>query len=115
MGILHTNSVIEDQIVTLILWSVWRTELRENHLVGVRPSTMTGRVSSAIVSVCLMSRTVTTRTGRTYRLEGPSASCGPAEYIWRTWCATHAVPCATDVTEELDALFERCDEFANNR
>ena len=114
MATSRPSSIDEDTIVTLVLWSVWRTELHENHLVGVRPSTMTGRVSSAIRSICLVSRIITTQTGRRYRLEGPSASRGLAEYIWQTWCTTHAVPYSTDVTDELDTLFEQCDEFANN-
>lgn len=109
MAISPPSSIDEEPIVTLVLWSVWRTELHENHLVGLRPSTLTGRVSSAIRSICLVSRTITTRTGRRYCLEGPSASHGLAECIWQTWCATHAVPYSTDVTEELDTLFEQCE------
>ena len=109
MTISRPRSIDEAPIVTLVLWSVWRTELHENHLVGVRPSTMTGRVSSAIRSICSVSRTITTQTGRRYRLEGPSASRGLTECIWQTWCATHAVSYSTDVTEELDTLFEQCE------
>ena len=109
MAISYLSSIDEGPIVTLILWSVRRTELHENHLVGVRPSTMTGRVSSPIRFICSVSRTVTTKSGRRYRLEGPSASRGPAEYIWQVWCARHAVPYSTDVTEELNALFKQCD------
>lgn len=109
MAISPPNSIDEEPIVTLVRWSVWRTELHENHLVGFRPSTLTGRVSSAIRSICSVSRTITTQTGRRYRLEGPSASRGLGEYVWQTWCTTHAVPYSTNVTDELDTLFEQCE------
>lgn len=112
MGIWRASPVEEDPIVVLILWSIWRTERGEDHLVGIRPSSITGRVSSAIASICSHSRTVLTRSGRQYRLLGPRGRHEDATYVWNSWCVVNRVLETTDVTADLIPDCDATDKIA---
>jgi hypothetical protein len=102
MRICQTAPVNEEPVTTL--WSIWRTKQGEDHLVGIRPSTMTGRVSPAISSIDATPCAVTTHTGMQY-FEGPCGFHRDAAFVWQTWCAMHGVPYSTDVTEALNTIF----------
>lgn len=100
MDMLRTSLVGDEPEIELILWSIWRTERSELHLVGVRPTTMTGRVSSAISSLDRAARIVMTKSGRRYRLIGPRGRHDQVSDVWKTWCVKYRVLWAVDVTED---------------
>ncbi len=101
MAIWRTAPVSEEPIIDLILWSVWRTEQDELHLVGMRPNSMTARVSSAVTSLDAECRSAVTGSGREYRLMGPPGHHADAVHVWRTWCAVNHVEDAFEVTANV--------------
>jgi hypothetical protein len=101
MTIWRTAPVGEEPIIDLIFWSIWRTERSEIHLVGIRPESMTGRVSSALSSIDATSRNAITQSGREYRLIGPPGHHDDASYVWERWCVINSVLRAIDVTTDM--------------
>jgi hypothetical protein len=103
MAIWRAAPVIEQPELTLAGWRVMQTEVGDCHLVGIRPETGTGRVSSPIVELDTKSLVGVTSTGRVYRLLWPTEWTSDARYVWERWCEMYQVSEWQDVTDELFA------------
>lgn len=93
-----------DQVPEVVLgeWRVLETASGSRHLVGLRHSKGTVRVSSAIISIDLVSRICTTCSGRKYVLDGgPSADLSESALVWAEWCRVNNVDCYFDVTDTV--------------
>lgn len=101
MGIWQPAPVSAEPTVYLTRWSIWCTELGSLHLVGVRPETQTGRVSSPVASLDVATRTAVTSTGREYRLVGPPGQSTDTIYVWKTWCSLYHVLVSVDLTNDV--------------
>lgn len=61
----------------------------------------TGRVSSPLVNIDEVARSVVTRSGRVYRLVGRPGLGGSGEYVWNRWTAGWRAQNVKDVTAEF--------------
>jgi len=59
-----------------------------------------GRVCSPVISYDAKTKTGKTRSGRVYKLHGPSGFNGDAMYVWNRWVSLNGNPEYVDVTEE---------------
>lgn len=75
------------------------------HLVGWATRAGDGQVSSAVRYIGPDTRCGMTRSGRTYRLQGPGLS-EEARYLWCVWKRLDGIDDTPDVTDELAALLE---------
>lgn len=93
-----------DQVPEVVLgeWRILETASGARHLVGLRQSKGTVRVSSAIISIDLASRVCTTSSGRKYILDGgPSAGLSEGAPVWAEWCRENGVNRYFDVTDAV--------------
>jgi len=91
-------------IVTLVRWRVFQTEQGGRHFAGYCVESDCGRVSSAIVSFDIDTRTATTTSGRRYVLSGGPGYDGEAALVWLCWAVENAVEATIDVSEEYESL-----------
>ena len=101
MPVWRPTSVDTTPELVMRSWLLLRTERDEVHLCGYNVSEGEGRVSSPLIAFDRDRMVATTRSGRHYRLEGPSGADGDAFYVWQRWCAINRVTAYTDVTAEL--------------
>lgn len=93
-----------DQVPEVVLeeWRILQTAAGARHLVGLRQSKGTVRVSSAIISIDLASRICVTRSGRKYILDGsPSPGLSETALVWAEWCRENSVDRYFDVTDAV--------------
>lgn len=93
-----------DQVPEVVLeeWRILQTATGARHLVGLRQSKGTVRVSSAIMSIDLAARVCTTNSGRKYILVGdPSVDLSKSDFVWTEWCRANSVDHYCDVTDEV--------------
>jgi hypothetical protein len=85
MTVWKPKPVEQEPVIELYRWQAfevsgeWGTS---RHLVGWCGN---GRVSSAIARVNLKTRTVTTRSGRKYKVQGDPGLNMDALYVWHEW------------------------------
>lgn len=96
----------EDAALTMSRWRAWEVLLPGFdaptwHLVGYLPDERYGKVSSPLCAVNPATRTATTKSKRTYRLEGPPGDDSDAEYVWRSWQAAYNAEMLREVTEQV--------------
>lgn len=89
MPLWRTPDVDEQPLVTIVRWRVLEiTEgpcAGQRHLSGYCVENREGRASTHIVSFDPKNRICVTRSGRRYRLFGPSGFDDDGDYVWRTW------------------------------
>lgn len=81
---------------------------RTRHVYGHDVTNDAGRASSAIKEFERETMTVTTQSGRNYRLLGAPGNARSGEYAWKNWCSNNVVVSEVDVTSEyfsIDSLF----------
>ncbi|VVD71964.1 hypothetical protein PAQ31011_00657 [Pandoraea aquatica] len=100
MPMWKTRSVDTEPVTHLVRWRVFEASDFTRHFVGWAIEGMAGRVSSAIQEFDLARGEGRTRSGRVYRLEGPSGEDGDASYTWDRWCTLNAVVSTRDVSNE---------------
>ncbi|WP_235590033.1 hypothetical protein [Burkholderia cenocepacia] len=83
-----------------------QTEAGTRHFVGRDPRDYSGRVSSAIQEFDVVALVGRTRSGRVYKLCGPSGFDSNAEYVWNRWCHINRVQSSEDVTKAALAVQE---------
>jgi hypothetical protein len=97
MTVLHAlwaPPAIESQpSVRLVRWQIFELPDGSRHFCGYHagPSVHEGRVSSAIERFSPDTMTGITRSGRSYRLEGPPGEDEDAEYVKRAWLRHNGV------------------------
>jgi hypothetical protein len=91
-------AVNEQPKITLKRWSVFETERAERHFVGLCMESGSGRVSSAIASFDVETRTGTTKSGRCYILSGGPGQDPDGLHTWAMWKLLNSVKLAKDVT-----------------
>ena len=108
---LLTNSIHEiapvetEPNAVLSRWRLYqvrdRTGTRQRHLVGCIDD---GRVTSALVKICLATATAITSSGRVYRLEGPTSFDADADYVFAVWRRINSSTHVKDVSRALVKL-----------
>ena len=81
---------------------------RSRHVYGHDVTNDAGRASSAIKKFDWETMTVTTQSGRNYKLVGAPGNARSGEYAWQNWCSVNVVVSEVDVTNEyfsIDKLF----------
>lgn len=110
---------IEDQPdVTICAWSIREAKYADGstsrHIVGAETGRFAqGRVSSAIHAIDLGKKTIITKSGRCYSLEGSPGYDIDAAHVWGMWKKINNVVSNTDVTNDIAHLFlsgEQTDE-----
>ncbi|WP_321845821.1 hypothetical protein [Paraburkholderia bannensis] len=91
----------ESPKVPLSRWRIFETEDGSRHFVGVDMFDGSGRVSSTITTLDLVTMQGTTQTGRIYELVGKAGSSLHVDYVWARWCELYNVTSYTDVTNRL--------------
>lgn len=89
MAIWKPTPVSEEPVTELFQWNVFeipalKAEGKERHVVGSTEYDP-GRVSSKIIEFDATTNTITTRSGRRYKLVGPSGMNRDAEYVMSRW------------------------------
>jgi hypothetical protein len=82
--------------------------IRSRHVYGHDVANDAGRASSAIKEFDWETMTVTTQSGRNYKLVGAPGNARSGEYAWRNWCNNNVIVSELDVTDEyfsIDKLF----------
>lgn len=98
--------------VTLTNWSVIRVKGNFDgdgdtiHLKGL-DSYRQGRVCSPVKRFDYMNRTFVTRSGRTYKLEGPNGRSSDADYVWNQWIHANGNPECEDISSLVMTEFEK--------
>ncbi len=94
----------ESREVTLRRWCVMevvtKQGTRSRHVCGHDVTYNFGRTSSAIQEFCLDSMTVTTRSGRIYRLVGMPGNSRVGQTAWDNWCSSNGIASHADVTDQ---------------
>jgi len=111
-GIWRTPGVTDQPVITLIRWRVFEIQVGsrkgERHLVGYNQEDWEGRVSTAIVSIDVAAMQCATKSGRVYKLVGPSGYDADGDYVWRAWARVNCVSGERDVSSEVeDQMMER--------
>jgi hypothetical protein len=101
----------EQPDVALSHWSAFEVfvpELGEPtiHIVGINARSGEGRVSSPVTGVNEESRSVTTSTGRTYRLLGAPCITERGRYVWSHWVETWNADVRGNASSALFQRFE---------
>jgi hypothetical protein len=89
---------------------VSKNGIRSRHVWGHDVANDAGRASSGIKEFNLEAMTVTTHSGRVYKLVGMPGQARAGEHAWQNWCSANGVVSAEDVTSEYfdgDQLFAR--------
>lgn len=88
LHVLWSPPTIEKQPdVVLVRWQIFELPDGSHHFCGYHagPSIHEGRVSSPIFKFCPETMTGTTRSGRSYRLDGPCGSEDDAALVKQAW------------------------------
>jgi len=103
MPIWRTTPVTKQPSITLIRWCVFELEDGDRHFVGYCPENREGRVSSRIAEFDPATMQGVTRSGRVYRLLGPSGYDADAAYVWNCWKAGYKIEGERDVSADVSA------------
>jgi hypothetical protein len=92
--------------IVLVRWRAWEVQVPNYdaptwHLVGYIAEEECAKVSSAVAFVHIDTEEVTTKTGRTYALNGPPGIDADAAYLWETWQRQHGVIVLREVTTDV--------------
>jgi hypothetical protein len=106
-SIWNVPAVSDQPGIAIVRWRVLQTEVGSRHLVGFNSDDAEGRVSTAIAGFDAAKRTVTTASGRLYKLVGPSGYDSDADWVWGLWSRRNKVGNVVDVSsfyeEDMDA------------
>ena len=97
MNLWRTTSVDETPVIELICWRVWELPDGDRHFNGYNVTEYEGRASSKIIEYDAQTGIGTTRSGRQYKLLGPTGygndivAAGDAAYVWTGWCKINRV------------------------
>lgn len=91
MNVWKVGNITQEPEVVLIQWSVLQLPCGDRHFVGWNLILGEGRVSSAIQEFDKTTLTGKTRSGRIYKLDGPSGHNNDAQYVWAAWCRINKV------------------------
>lgn len=92
--------------LVLVRWRAWEVQVPTYdapswHLVGYMEDEGCAKVSSAIAFVHIDTEEVTTKTGRTYALNGPSSIDADAAHLWEEWRRQHGAIVLREVTTDI--------------
>lgn len=94
-------SVDKEPHVGMTSWSVFEATFPDgtwsHHAVGYCGE---GRVTSSIKEFRPDTAEIVTRSGRVYRLTGPSGLNGDASYVWGYWAKVNKVGSVKDVSQD---------------
>lgn len=93
-------SVNEEPEIGLRRWRVIATERGEHHFVGQSIASGSGRVSSAITSFDIQTRTGQTQSGRRYTLIGQPGYDPDGMHTWAIWALANNVTQQTNVSSQ---------------
>lgn len=105
MPIYRPPSVQNEPYVKALQWTIFRTPEGDDHLCAYIANGHDGRVTSKIMDT--NGRTLTTRSGRQYFLEGEPGTNHHAQYVWNIWCTGHglkSVDCRDVSSEYLQKI-----------
>jgi len=97
MPVWGTRSVSDEPTIPFVRWRLFRVlDKPDNqrfglHLCGYNVAGREGRVSSRIMEIDHDRRTVKTRSGRTYELQGDSGVDADAFYVLGVWLTAHDI------------------------
>lgn len=106
MSIWKASSVDDTPAIDIGPWSIFELESphwegKSRHIVGYNMTEREGRVSSAIDSFDKDKKTITTSSGRLYRLVGDeSGVSSDGSYVFNSWCRRAEAFNLVDVSEE---------------
>ncbi|MDR7269305.1 hypothetical protein J2X20_001934 [Pelomonas saccharophila] len=92
--------------IVLVRWRAWEVQVPSYdaptwHLVGYIEHEHCAKVSSAVAFVHIDTEEVTTKTGRTYALSGPSSIDADAAHLWDSWRKLHGAIVLREVTTDI--------------
>ena len=92
--------------LTLVRWRAWEVQVPNYdaptwHLMGYLTDDRCAKVSSAIAFVHPDTDEVTTKTGRTYALNGPPGVDANVAELWASWRQHHQVIVLREVTTDV--------------
>ena len=92
--------------LTLVRWRAWEVQVPNYdapswHLVGYLANDHCAKVSSAVAFVHPDTEEVTTKTGRTYALDGPPGVDAHVAELWEAWQRQHRVTVLREVTTDV--------------
>jgi hypothetical protein len=96
--------------IVLVRWRAWEVQVPHYdapswHLAGYLEDEHCAKVSSAVAFVHIDTEEVTTKTGRTYVLSGPSRLDADVARLWDSWLRRHGAIVLREVTTDiLDGL-----------
>jgi len=94
----------DSQEIALRRWQVIEIEVmdgtRSRHASGHDATNNKGCASSAIVGFDMDTMTVTTRSGKKYKLTGLPGTSRIGKAAWKKWCAKNEIVSEQDVTKE---------------
>lgn len=98
------NPVEIEPTAIIYNWSVIEVSFKNNdektcHLIGDVPEQF-GRATSAIQNYNRQTKTITTRSGRMYKLIGGAGYSDDADYVWQNWKKTNDVTSEKNVSED---------------
>lgn len=92
--------------LVLVRWRAWEVQVPNYdapswHLAGYLAGEHCAKVSSAIAFVHTDTEEVTTKTGRTYALDGPPGVDAHVAELWESWQRQHGVIVLREVTTDV--------------
>lgn len=100
LGVWHVPSVSKEPGIILQRWSVYEVENGDRHFVGWNVKGYEGRASTKIVQWDAATGTGTTKSGRTYRLDGPMGHDPDGHHVWGMFRRVNSINAYTDVSQE---------------
>ena len=110
MPIWNVASVDDEPELSLRSWRILEVtyanpdEPSTRHIVGCTVGRSSGRVSSAIHVIDMMTLKAVSKSGRVYELRGMPGYNLEAEYVWNGWASINEVSAWTDVTRLVFAV-----------
>ena len=110
MPMWNVASVDDEAELSLCSWRILEATYASpeqpatRHFVGCTVDRSSGRVSSAIQVIDVVSRRGVTKSGRVYELRGMPGYNLEAEYVWNGWASINEVSAWTDVTRLVFAV-----------
>lgn len=102
-----TVDVLQEPFTILTEWRVYLVKADFNthadtiHFIGFNG--YEGRVCSPVVEYDSVQRRAITKSGRRYKLEGPSGYSGDAMYVWNEWLKMLGSNCKfKDITDQYE-------------
>jgi hypothetical protein len=101
MPMWNVPGVADEPHITLKPWLILECSNGKRYAMGYNVGGQEGRASTEITEEDVSAKTVRTRSGRLYRLDGPPGLDADARYVWARYAAREGLTAVKDISADL--------------